>query len=367
VTENGKLVGIITEKRYHPEKDVDVKVSERMIHQKDLIVGNEGITLEEANEMVCKLGIGALPVVDKKMNLRSMVFYQDLKHHTVHPDAFVDKEKRLRVAAAVSTHPEDVERARILVKNGADFLVLDSSDIHSEFAEQVMGEYRKLGVPIIAGNIVDEDGFSFLSGIGADAVKVGQGCGSICTTRRVKSVGRGQATAVMRIAEARDRLFNETGKYIPVISDGGIESSGDMAIAFALGADLIMMGKYFAGFTESPTQLTTKTYSVMSRDPSERVEKVNAYVKPYWGEASLRAKNLRRYGHNDPRTFVIEGEEGHVLHKGKLPEQLPADVLAVKASLSSSGCRNLAEFRKNSRLEIQTGESYRESGTSILK
>jgi IMP dehydrogenase len=171
----------------------------------------------------------------------------------------------------------------------------------------------------------------------------------------------------MRIAEARNKLFSETGKYIPIISDGGIESSGDMAIAFALGADLLMMGKYFAGFTESPTQLTTKTYNVMSRDSSERVSQVNAYVKPYWGEASPKARNLRRYGHNDPRTFVIEGEEGYVLHKGSLSEQLPVDVLAIKAALSSSGCRNLLEFRDKARLEIQTGESYRESGTNILK
>jgi IMP dehydrogenase len=367
VVDNGRLVGMITEKRYHPEKDLDVRVSERMIPQKDLIIGNEGITLEEANDMLCKLGIGALPVVDKKMNLKSVVFYQDLKHHTVHPDAFVDKEKRLRVAAAVSTHPEDSERARMLVSSGVDFLVIDSSDIHSEFAEQAMEGYRKLGVPIIAGNIVDSEAFVFLAGLGAEAVKIGQGSGSICTTRRVKSVGRGQATAVMRIAEARNRLFNETGKYIPIISDGGIESSGNMAVAFALGADLIMMGKYFAGFTESPTEVMTKTYNVMARDASERISQVNAYVKPYWGEASPKAKNLRRYGHNDPRTFVIEGEEGYVLHKGNLSEQLPVDVLAVKASLSASGCRNLAEFRDKARLEIQTGESYRESGTNILK
>ncbi len=367
VTKDGKLVGLITEKKYHPEKDADKRVSEKMIPLDKLVFGKDGISLEEANDKLIEFGVGALPIVDNDMNLRSVVFYKDIKTHFIYPDAFVDENKRLRVAAAVSTHPEDAERARMLVKAGVDFLVIDSSDLYSDFAEDAMKEYSRHRMPIIAGNIVDSEGFRFLAELGADAVKIGQGSGSICTTRRVKSTGRGQATAVMMVAKERDKFFEETGRYVPIISDGGIEGTGDMAVAFALGADAVMMGKYFAGFTESPTQLMHKTYSVINPDGSGRIERVTAYIKPYWGEASMKAKNLRRYGHNDPRTFVVEGEEGYVLHKGKLSEHLPRDVLALKASLSSSGCKTLEEFRKKAKLEVQTAQSYAEGGTSILK
>ena len=366
VVESGKLVGLITEKKYHPEKDVSMEVRQRMIPMERLITGSEGITLDEANEKMFESGIGALPIIDAAGNLKSIVFYKDLKKHMVYPNAFVDGEKRLRVAAAVSTHPEDHERARALVRSGADFLVVDSSDLFSDFGEEAIAEMKKLGVPVIAGNVIDAEGYTFLANLGADAVKIGQGSGSICTTRRVKSSGRGQATAVADCAKARDELFGKTGKYVPVCSDGGISSTGEMAIAFALGADTIMMGKYFAGFTESPTQLTEKRFRVSGHDAKNRIEEVSAYVKPYWGEASARAKNIRRYGHSDPRTFVIEGEEGFVLHKGRLRDQLPKDLLALKAAISGAGFNNLAGFHKGVKLEMQSADSYREGGTSII-
>jgi IMP dehydrogenase len=366
VTEEGRLVGLITEKRYHPDKDVHKEVRERMMPAEKLIVGREGITLAEANEMMVGAGIGALPIVDERMNMRSVVFYDDLRKQHFYPDAFIDSDRRLRVAGAVSTHPEDMVRAEQLVKAGADFLCIDASDAHSDYTEEAIEGYKRFRVPIIAGNIVDREAFEFLAKLGVDCVKIGQGSGSTCITRRVKSSGRGQATAVAEIAKARDRFFSRTGKYIPICSDGGITSTGDMAIAFALGADLIMMGKYFAGFTESPTPLTERNFRISSDDSSDLSE-VSAYVKPYWGEASPRARNIRRYGHQDPRSFVIEGIEGFVLHKGSVSKHLPNDIHAVKGAIAGAGCRNLQEFYQKVKLEIQTSGSQVEGETHLLK
>ncbi len=366
VVDQGRLVGLITEKKYHPEKDRDVPVSQRMLPFDKLITGREGMGLDEANDMVIQSGIGVLPIIDQDRNLKSVVFYRDLKEHITFPDAFVDQGKRLMVAAALSTHPEDMVRAEAVVKAGADFLCVDSSDLFSDFAQEALERYKQFRKPIIAGNIVTAEAFDFLAEAGADCVKIGQGSGSICTTRRVKSTGRGQATAVMEVAKARDKFFSKTGKYIPICSDGGISSTGDMAVAFALGADLLMMGKYFAGFTESPQALVERPFRVIADGP-EDMSTVNAFVKPYWGEASARAKNIRRYGHTDPRSFVIEGVEGFVLHKGSLSAQVSRDVLALKGSMSTAGCRTLSELYERARLEVQTTSSHSEGGTSVIK
>ncbi len=366
VTDDGRLVGLITDKRYHPDKDIHKEIRERMIPADRLLVGRDGITLGEANEMMIGAGIGALPIVDDRMNLKSVVFYDDLKKQHFYPEAFIDRDKRLRVAGAVSTHPEDVTRAEHLVKAGADFLCIDSSDAHSDYTEEAMENYKRFRVPIIAGNIVDREGFDFLASLGADCVKIGQGSGSTCITRRVKSSGRGQATAVAEIARARDRFFSKTGKFVPICSDGGITSTGDMAIAFALGADLIMMGKFFAGFTESPMPLTERRFRISSEDSSDLSE-VSAYVKPYWGEGSARAKSMRRYNHADSRTFFAEGIEGFVLHKGSISKHLPTDIYAVKGAIAGAGCSNLREFYHKAKLEIQTGGSQAEGETHLLK
>lgn len=367
VTNGNKLIGVISEKRYHPGKDISMEVRERMVPVKDLVLCEEGVSLDEANEKLISSGVGMLPIVDKDGNLKSAVFWEDLKKVRSFPNAFLDAEnKTLRVAGAVSTHQEDVERARMLVRNGVDFLVLDSSDIFSEFAEDAMEQYLKFKIPIIAGNVVSGEGFEFLANLGADCVKIGQGPGSICTTRMVKSTGRGQATAIMELAKARDEWMKKHDRYIPICADGGIKSTGDMTIAFALGADTIMMGSFFAGFTESPTPLRQRMFRVAS-DQGDRIEQVNAYVKDYWGEASPKAKNLHRYSHDDPRTFVIEGEEGFVLHKGPLAEQIVKDVMAIKSSISACGCKNMDDFHMNAVLELQTSHSSMEGRTSVLK
>ncbi len=364
VDRQGKLEGLITEKKYHPSKDAGLKVRERMIPLERLVVGRHGIGLSEANDLIFKSGIGVLPVVDDEGVLRSVVFFRDIKQAHRFPDALVDDNKRLRVAAAISTHPEDRERARLLVEAGADVLVIDASDGYSVYMEETIKEVKTLGVPVVAGNVVDREGFLYLVEAGADAVKIGIGSGSICTTRRVKAIGRGQATAVFTLARARDEYFNRTGRYVPVISDGGIESTGDMAVALAMGADVLMMGKYFAGFEESPEPAFQKRLPVLF---SGSVTEVAVTVKPYWGEASPRAKNVRRYQQNDPRTFVVEGEEGYVLYKGSLHKNLPRDLRALQGTLSSCGSASLREFYETVQVERQSGESQREGGTNIFR
>jgi IMP dehydrogenase len=362
--DEGHLLGLITEKKYHPKRDGDLAVAERMIPRSKLVVGSEGMSLSDANDKVFEMGLGVLCVVDEKDRLRSVVFFRDLKNAQRYPDASIDVSKRLRVAAAMSTHAEDLERASLCVKAGADALVIDASDGYSQFMRTTVERAKELGVPVVAGNVVDVDGFCFLAESGADAVKVGIGSGSICTTRRVKAIGRGQATAVRSVARARDAWAQRTGKYIPIISDGGLEGTGDMAVALALGADVLMMGKYFAGFAESPTTSFTKRLPVLF---SGQVSDVAVTAKPYWGEASARAKNVRRYQQDDPRTFVIEGEEGYVLFKGSLHEIMPRDLKAIKGTLSSCGCRDLEEFRRDARLERQSLGSQQEGGTSIFR
>lgn len=362
--EEGYLLGLITEKKYHPKRDFDLTVAERMIPREKLVVGSEGMSLSDANDKVFEMGLGVLCVVDGQDRLRSVVFFRDLKNAQRYPDASIDLLKRLRVAAAISTHDEDLERARLCVKAGADALVVDASDGYSQFMRSTVEKAKELGVPVVAGNVVDAEGFLFLAESGADAVKVGIGSGSICTTRRVKAIGRGQATAVRAVARARDLFAEDTGKYIPIISDGGLEGTGDMAVALAMGADILMMGKYFAGFAESPTTSFTKRLPVLF---SGQVSDVSVTVKPYWGEASARAKNVRRYQQDDPRTFVIEGEEGYVLFKGSLHDVMPRDLKAVKGAISSCGCKDLDEFRREVRLERQSLGSQQEGGTSIFR
>lgn len=359
VGNNGNFFGEISTRDYHPVRDLSRPVSERLREAPNLLTCSEEQPPEEIAEMLLTSAFNRCYVLSKDNTLSAVVFRSGLKREQRFRNATRDEKGRLKVAAAISTHPEDRERARECVAAGVDLFSIDASDGYSEYMMETIRAVKAWKIPVVAGNVVDEHGFEFLAAAGADAVKVGIGSGSICTTRRVKAIGRGQATAVRRVSIARDAWFKKTGKYVPVVSDGGVAGSGDMSVALCMGADALMMGKYFAGFHESPT------VPFLKRVKTIEGEQVSVNVKPYWGEASAKAKNVRRYQQNDPRTFVIEGEEGYVLGKGSLHDCLPKDLKAIKGTLSSCGCSELETFRRDVMVERQTFGSQQEGGISI--
>ena len=275
-TAEGKLLGIITSRDYRVSRTpLDTKVSQFMTPFENLIYAKDGCTLSEANDILWDNKLNALPVIDDKRRLTHFVFRKDYDSHKANPNELLDSHKRYLVGAGVNTR-DYRERIPALVDAGADVLCIDSSEGYSEWQKDTLDFVRdKYGdaVKIGAGNVVDKEGFLYLAKAGADFVKIGIGGGSICITREQKGIGRGQASAVMDVAEARNQYFKETGIYVPICSDGGIVYDYHMTLAFAMGADFIMLGRYFARFDESPRA---------------RLNVNENYVKEYWGEVSNR-------------------------------------------------------------------------------
>ncbi len=300
-TADGKIQGIVTSRDYRVSRmSMDTKVADIMTPFSSLVYANEGVTLSEANDMLWEHKLNALPIIDKNQRLVYFVFRKDYDSHKENPNELLDAGKRYVVGAGVNTRDYQ-ERIPALVEAGADVLCIDSSEGFSEwqketiaFVRQKYGETVKIG----AGNVVDRDGFLFLAEAGADFVKVGIGGGSICITREQKGIGRGQATAVIEVAEARDEYFEKTGIYIPICSDGGIVYDYHMTLALAMGADFLMLGRYFARFDESPTN---------------KLNINGNYVKEYWGEGSNRARNWQRYDlGGDGKLSFEEGVDSYV-------------------------------------------------------
>ena len=343
---HGRLVGLLTDKNFDPRKDGHLSVHERMISDPD--VGVEITDLKEANLLLIRYGHGVLPIVDEEGRLNAVVFKKDLEKHLDFPDERVDERKRLMVAASVSTQLKDRDRIAASAAAGADVIVVDSSDGYSTFqAETVEYTKEQYDLSVIAGNIITEEGFLHLAEAGADAVKIGMGIGAGCITQEVKGTGRGQATAIIEVARARDAYAERTGTYLPIIADGGIESTGQMVVALALGADCLMMGRFFAGFTES-------------EGPARR-HPVHGSVKEYWMEASDRARNYGRY--ETTRDFFFEeGVEGFVEHIGSFYDHFGKTIRQIKAGLSSAGCCTVEELHKNAVVELQSVVALRDSG-----
>lgn len=361
--EKGTLLGVISRGDYDPRSDLDATAKDKMRRPEDLVVYSDDEHRSIVIDAMLSKGHDRGYLIDSTGALKGLVTRKGVKDEMRYRGASRDLNGRLKVGVAISTHPEDQERARACIQAGADLISVDASDGYSDYMRDTVIFAKELGVPVVAGNVVSRESFRYLAECGADAVKIGIGSGSICTTRRVKAIGRGQATAVREVAMARDAYAQETGRYISLVSDGGLAGTGDMSVALAMGADVLMMGRYFAAYEESPTQAYTKKFWVSS---SGGAFQVAALVKPYWGEASARAKNVKRYQQDDPRTFVIEGEEGYVLLKGSLHQYLPQDLKAIKGTLSSCGCADLEEFRRDVLLERQSVGSQEEGGTSIL-
>ncbi len=343
---HGKLLGVITDKDFDVRRDHALSVGERM--RTDIQYGVDISDLKEANQLMIKFGRGFLPIVDADGILQSAVFKRDLDKHLLHPNESIDAKKRLLVGAAVSTHPEDRERVHCLVEHDVDVLVVDASDGHTHYQRQMVEWIKSTcEVPVVAGNVVTARGFEFLAETGADAVKVGMGIGSGCTTQEVKATGRGQGSALLGICPARDRHADATGAYLPLIADGGISSPAEMSVALALGANALMMGNFFARYTESAGNLMRNA--------------AGEIVKEYWMEGSAKARNHRRYAQLKD-LFFEEGITGHVPHLGSIFDKLPLVLQILRSTLATAGCRSVDELHERAVLEMQSPTALRDSG-----
>lgn len=357
-TAEGKVVGLVTSRDYRVSRmSLDTPISEFMTPFDKLIYGRLGISLSEANDVIWDHKLNALPIIDDNQRLRYFVFRKDYDSHKSNPNELLDSQKRYIVGAGVNTRDYE-ERIPALVDAGVDIICLDSSEGYSEWqADTIKWVREKYGdtVKIGAGNVVDGEGFRYLADAGADFVKIGIGGGSICITRETKGIGRGQATATIDVAKARDEYFEEKGVYIPICSDGGIVYDYHMTLALAMGADFIMLGRYFARFDESPT---TKL-------------NVNGnYVKEYWGEGSARARNWQRYDlGGDPRLKFEEGVDSYVPYAGSLHDNVSISLTKVKSTMCNCGALTIKELQENAKLTLVSATSIVEGGAHdvILK
>ncbi len=340
-TATGKLLGIITDRDFRISHCApDAKVREWMAPLNSLVMGHEGITLEEANEIIWQKKVNQLPIVDKNGKLLSFVFRKDAASHQEHPLELLDSQKRYIVGAGINTR-DYMERVPALLDAGVDVLCLDSSEGYSEWQARALHDiHEKFGanVKVGAGNVVDRDGFMFLAENGADFVKIGIGGGSICITREQKGIGRGQATATIEVAKARDEYYAKTGIYVPICSDGGIVHDYHITLALAMGADFVMLGRYFARFDESPTNKLI----------------VNGnYVKEYWGEGSNRARNWQRYDLGGKKGMAFEeGVDSYVPYAGRLHDGVSTSMSKVIHTMCNCGALTISELQEKAKLTL---------------
>ncbi len=356
-TSTGKLLGIVTGRDYRLTRDpLDKKVSEFMTPFDKLIVGQLGITLSEANDIIWEHKLNSLPIIDKDQNLQYLVFRKDYDDHKQNPEQLLDAKKRLIVGAGINTR-DYTERVPALLDAEVDILCVDSSDGFTEYQRETI-QYIKANHPSITiggGNVVDREGFMYLVESGADFVKVGIGGGSICITREQKGIGRGQASAIIEVAKARDEYFEKTGIYVPICSDGGIVHDYHIVLALAMGADFVMMGRYFARFDESP---------------NKKVKRGNSYVKEYWGEGSNRARNWQRYDLGESSNLKFEeGVDSYVPYAGKLKDNLDVTLSKIRSTMSSCGAKSVKHLHETARITLVSSTSLIEGGAHdvILK
>ena len=350
-TAEGKLVGIVTGRDYRVSRmDPATKVSEFMTPFDKLITAPEGTTLKEANDIIWDHKLNSLPIIDAKQRLCSFVFRKDYDKHKKNPNELLDAQKRYVVGAGINTR-DYAERIPALVEAGVDVVCIDSSEGFSEWQARTIKWVRDNygdSVKIGAGNVVDADGFRFLADCGADFIKVGIGGGSICITRETKGIGRGQATSLIEVCEERDRYFKETGVYVPVCSDGGIVYDHHITLALAMGADFVMLGRYFARFDESP---------------SNKVSIGGTYYKEYWGEGSARARNWQRYDlGGDKKLSFEEGVDSYVPYAGSLKDNVAMSLAKVKSTMCNCGALTIPEFQDKAVLTLVSATSIIEGG-----
>ncbi len=350
-TNQGKLLGIVTSRDYRVSRmDPATRVSEFMTPFEKLITAPEGTSLKEANDIIWDHKLNSLPIVSAGGRLLYFVFRKDYERHKENPGELLDGQKRFMVGAGINTKDYET-RVPALIEAGADVLCIDSSEGYSCWQAKTLAFIRERygdSVKVGAGNVVDKDGFRFLAEAGADFVKVGIGGGSICITRETKGIGRGQATALIEVAAARDEYFKETGVYVPICSDGGIVHDYHMTLALAMGADFLMLGRYFARFDESPTN---------------RVLVNGQYMKEYWGEGSNRARNWQRYDLGGGRGLAFEeGVDSYVTYAGPLKDNVAKSLYKVKSTMCNCGVTTIPALQENARLTLVSSTSIVEGG-----
>ncbi len=351
-TAHGVLQGVVSSRDWRPSRmAMDTPLSSFMTPFSRLVYAREGVTLSEANDIIWEHKLNSLPIVDKDNRLISFVFRKDYESHKEHPDEVLDSRKRYLVGAGINTRDYQ-QRVPALLASGADVLCIDSSEGFTEWQRKTLQWVRKEygdTVKVGAGNIVDREGFLFLAESGADFIKVGIGGGSICITRETKGIGRGQATAVIEVAKARDEYYQKTGIYIPICSDGGIVHDYHMTLALAMGADFLMLGRYFARFDESPT---------------EKVNVKGSYMKEYWGEGSARARNWQRYDMGgDGKLSFVEGVDSFVPYAGPLRDNVQLSLSKMRSTMCNSGALNIRELQEKAKLTLVSSTTILEGGT----
>lgn len=350
-TATGKLLGIVTSRDYRVSRmSTDEKVASFMTPFEKLITAPADTTLKTANDIIWDHKLNALPLVDDNQHLVYMVFRKDYDSHKTNPLELLDSHKRYVVGAGINTR-DYTERVPALVEAGADVLCIDSSEGFSEWQMRTLKWIRENygdSVKVGAGNVVDREGFRFLAEAGADFIKIGIGGGSICITREQKGIGRGQATATIEVAAARDEYFKETGIYIPICSDGGIVHDYHITLALAMGADFCMLGRYFSRFDESPTN---------------KVNVGGTFMKEYWGEGSARARNWQRYDMGgDKKLSFEEGVDSYVPYAGSLHDNVTLTLNKVRSTMCNCGSLNIPDLQRNAKITLVSATSIVEGG-----
>lgn len=350
-TQHGKLVGIVTSRDYRLSRMKGTEqAKDFMTPVEHMVMGKDGITLSEANDILWDNKLNALPIVDEEGRLVSFVFRKDYDRHKANPNELLDPHKRLLVGAGINTRDYET-RVPALIEAGVDVLCIDSSEGFSEWQKRTIEWIRHRygnSVKVGAGNVVDGEGFRFLAEAGADFIKIGIGGGSICITRETKGIGRGQATAVIDVARERNRYLEETGVYVPICSDGGIVYDHHITLALAMGADFCMLGRYFARFDESPTA---------------KININGTMMKEYWGEGSARARNWERYDLGGKKGLKFEeGVDSYVPYAGTLKDNVEASLSKVKATMCNCGALTLEELHDKAKLTLVSSTSIVEGG-----
>ena len=350
-TGTGRLLGLVTSRDYRVSRmDPSTPVSQFMTPAEKIVSAPEGTSLKAANDIIWDHKLNALPIVSDDGHLVSFVFRKDYDSHKGNPLELLDSQKRYVVGAGINTRDYE-ERVPALLEAGADVLCIDSSEGFSEWQKITIDYIRKnygQSVKVGAGNVVDAEGFRFLADAGADFVKVGIGGGAICITREQKGIGRGQATSLIEVAKARDAYYEETGVYVPICSDGGIVHDYHVTLALAMGADFVMLGRYFARFDESPTK---------------RVNVNGSYMKEYWGEGSARARNWQRYDMGGEKKLSFEeGVDSFVPYAGSLKDNVNLTLSKVRSTMCNCGALTIPELQSKAKITLVSSTSIVEGG-----